>query len=110
MTAIQTAAVTPLKVYIAGKITGDPDYKRKFLLAHMEQKNEGHIVLNPAHLPEGMRSADYMRICFAMIDSADLVIFLPDWETSAGARIEHEYCRYTGKRMKMLEDDTDDDN
>lgn len=51
MTAIQTAAVAPLKVYIAGKITGDPEYKRKFLSAHMEQKNEGHIVLNPAHLP-----------------------------------------------------------
>lgn len=28
MTAIQTAAVAPLKVYIAGKITGDPEYKR----------------------------------------------------------------------------------
>ena len=53
MTAIQTAAVAPLKVYIAGKITGDPEYKRKFLSAHMEQKNEGHIVLNPAHLPRG---------------------------------------------------------
>jgi hypothetical protein len=109
MTAIQTAAVAPLKVYIAGKITGDPEYKRKFLSAHMEQKNEGHIVLNPAHLPEGMKSADYMRICLAMIDSADLVAFLPGWESSAGARIEHEYCRYTGKRMKML-GETGDDN
>lgn len=48
----------------------------------MEQKNEGHIVLNPAHLPEGMKSADYMRICLAMIDSADLVAFLPGWESS----------------------------
>ena len=73
MTAIQTAAVAPLKVYIAGKIAGDPEYKRKFLAAHMEQRNEGHIVLNPAHLPEGMKSADYMRICLAMIDSADMV-------------------------------------
>ena len=50
MTAIQTAAVAPLKVYIAGKIAGDPEHKRKFLAAHMEQRNEGHIVLNPAHL------------------------------------------------------------
>ena len=30
MTAIQTAAVAPLKVYIAGKIAGDPEYKRNF--------------------------------------------------------------------------------
>lgn len=47
--------------------------------------------------------------CLAMIDSADLVAFLPGWESSAGARIEHEYCRYTGKRMKML-GETGDDN
>ena len=109
MTAIQTAAVAPLKVYIAGKIAGDPEYKRKFLAAHMEQRNEGHIVLNPAHLPEGMKSADYMRICLAMIDSADMVAFLPGWELSAGAWIEHEYCRSTGMRMKML-GVTGDDN
>lgn len=91
MTTIQTAALAPLKVYIAGKIAGDPQYRRKFLAAHMELKNEGHIVLNPAHLPEGMKSADYMRICLAMIDSADMVAFLPDWEDSpggaAGARL-----------------------
>lgn len=104
MTTIQTAALAPLKVYIAGKITGDPEYKRKFLAAHMEQRNEGHIVLNPAHLPEGMKSADYMRICLAMIDSAGMVAFLPDWEDSPGARLEHDYCEYVGKRLFHVAD------
>lgn len=46
MTTIQTAALAPLKVYIAGKIAGDPQYRRKFLAAHMELKNEG------AHRPQ----------------------------------------------------------
>ena len=86
-----------MKIYIAGRITGDPAYKDKFNTAQQSIEDDGHIVLNPAVLPEGMTPADYMRICFAMIDCADAVVFLPDWVHSVGARLEHDYCRYTGK-------------
>ena len=55
-----------LKVYISGKITGDPDYRGKFSTAESRLKAAGHIVLNPANSPAGMRPADYMRLCFAM--------------------------------------------
>ena len=76
-----------MKVYIAGKITGDPGYRDKFAAAEIQLGGKGHTVLNPAELPEGMAKADYMRICFAMIDVADAVIFLPDAAESAGARL-----------------------
>ena len=66
-----------LKIYIAGKITGDPDYAEKFNTAAREYENKGYIVLNPAMLPEGMLPSDYMRICLSMIDTADVVAFLP---------------------------------
>ena len=36
-------------------------------------------------------------MCFAMIDAADCVVFLPDAEDSAGARLERAYCEYVGK-------------
>lgn len=85
-----------MKVYIAGKITGDQGYQAKFRRA-AGLRMCGNIVLNPAELPEGMTAADYMRICFAMIDAADRVIFLPDAEDSAGARLERAYCEYIGK-------------
>lgn len=42
-------------------------------------------------------AADYMRICMAMIDVADCVVFLPDTGDSAGARLERAYCEYVGK-------------
>lgn len=42
-------------------------------------------------------AADYMRICMAMIDAADCVVFLPDAGDSAGARLERAYCEYVGK-------------
>ena len=59
-----------MKIYIVGNITGEPNYKEKFDIAATSLEAQGHIVLNPAELPEGMLPADYMRICFAMIDTA----------------------------------------
>lgn len=86
-----------MKIYIAGKITGDPGYQSKFRRAAVGLRMCGNIVLNPAERPEGMTAADYMRICLAMIDAADRVIFLPDAGDSAGAQVERAYCEYVGK-------------
>lgn len=90
------------KIYIAGKITGDPYYKTSFTAAEESYKDLGYIVLNPSCLPEGMKKEDYMRICFAMIDTADVVAFLPGYETSPGAQLELQYCRYIGKDVRRL--------
>lgn len=84
-------------VYLSGKISGDPRYREKFEWYTKEAEKEGHIVLNPAALPEGMKPEDYMRINFAMIDVADRVLLLPDWIHSKGARLEKSYCDYIGK-------------
>ena len=92
-----------MKVYIAGKITGDTEYQKKFRRAQKCLENEGFAVLSPAALPEGMNPADYMRICFAMMDSADVVAFLPDYEQSRGAQLEWAWCQYTSKQTMYLE-------
>ena len=92
-----------MKVYIAGKITGDSTYREKFQRAQKALEGEGFIVLNPAELPEGMLSSDYMRICFAMMECADVVAFLPDYDQSRGARLEFDWCHYTGKTTMFLE-------
>lgn len=88
-----------MKIYIAGKITGEPNYKEKFDIAAKSLEAQGHIVLNPAELPEGMLPADYMRICFAMIDTADAIYLLKGWYSSSGAFIERNYAMYTGKSI-----------
>ena len=93
-----------MKVYIAGKITGDPGYRDKFAAAEIQLGWQGNTVLNPAELPEGMTPADYMRICLAMIDVADSVVFPPNAKDSAGARIERAYCEYIGKEMEFWSD------
>ena len=91
-----------MKIYLAGKITGDPEYKRKFAQAaevYGGTEDAPNAILNPAELPEGMEPGDYMRVCLAMIDACDVAVFLPDWQRSAGAQIERAYCRYVGKTV-----------
>ena len=92
-----------MKIYIAGKINGDAEYQEKFRRAQKLLEDQGFVVLSPAVMPEGMRPADYMRICFAMMDSADVVAFLPDYDQSRGAQLEFAWCQYVGKQTMFLE-------
>lgn len=79
-----------LKIYIAGPMTGYPDYNRAaFNAKASELMAEGHIVLNPAVLPGGLCQSEYMDICLAMVRSADAIYLLKGWDVSAGARAEH---------------------
>jgi nucleoside 2-deoxyribosyltransferase len=84
-------------VYIAGPITGVPGYHAEFGAAEARLAGAGYIPLNPARLPEGMTKAQYMRICFAMIDSADAVLLLPGSYKSDGCTVEYTYAKYIGK-------------
>ena len=77
-----------MKIYISGKIAGDPDYKGKFARAAAQLERLGATVINPATAPEGLDKLDYMRICFAEMEAVDYVVFLPDWSSSDGAKLE----------------------
>ena len=94
--------MAPMTVYIAGPITGVPKYWEAFEKAEDELTADGYIVLTPSRLPEGMAPAQYMKICFAMIDAADAVYFLPGWQDSKGAQLELNYCQYIGKEVLNL--------
>ncbi|ADL53234.1 DUF4406 domain-containing protein [Clostridium cellulovorans] len=97
-----------MKVYIAGKITGLPDYKENF--AEVEEKliKEGHLVMNPAILPEGFPWEAYMPICYAMIDACDTVCMLGNWIDSKGARMEYVYAKKQGKVLMFEVEDTNE--
>lgn len=92
-----------MTVFISGKVTGNADYKKQFNAVAEAYKKAGFTVLNPATLPCGLYNCDYVNICKAMIDSADMVMFLPNWQDSKGAQLERVYCRYIDKPNIDLE-------
>lgn len=90
------------KVYIGGKITGNPNFEAEFKEAEEREKTKGNKVMNPAILPGGFSQADYMRICFAMIDACEVIKFLPNWIKSDGAKVEKIYGEKVGKKIVYL--------
>lgn len=93
------------KIYIAGKITGDPDYKAKFEEAENFYKKKDFTVLTPTCLPIGMQPSDYMRICFARLVQQMLLLSCQTLSRVRGAEVEHAYCRYIDKNIRHYEDD-----
>lgn len=86
-----------MKIYVAGKITGNPEYYEHFQRAMLKLRTSGHLVILPTILPDGLEHDEYMHICYALIDVSDAVYFLSNWRESEGAREEHRYASHTGK-------------
>ena len=90
-----------MKVYIAGRITNEPNYEEKFERAKAYLEAQGHVVLSPCILPKGLTPGDYIRICLAMIDSAGMVYVLKNHQSSPGATIEVAYAKYGSKLIQF---------
>ena len=88
-----------MKIYIAGKITDNPDYMEQFAAAEFFLKQKGHFVMNPTILPPGFEHHEYMKICFAMIDVCDGIYLLDNWRDSTGAKMELDYAIANGKTI-----------
>lgn len=89
-----------MKIYIAGPITGVPNFEKPFNEMQKLLEAEGHVVLNPTILPKGLEWEEYMPICFAMISPCDAIHMLDGWKNSKGARLEHEYAIQEGKKIR----------
>lgn len=78
------------RVYISGPMTGYKDYNRPAFRAMASKlRAAGYETLNPADvlITEGTWS-DYMRVDLQMLVVADLMVVLPGWHESRGARLE----------------------
>lgn len=91
------------KVYIAGKVTGDPGYKSKFAAAARMLRDNSHGILQPVNpaefTPEGMGWHRSMALCLLRLAGCSSVYFLPDWRDSRGAKIEHRWATALRKHI-----------
>ncbi len=109
MNKIINAAVKPIvlaarKIYIAGPMTGLPEFNYPAFFAAEEYLREhGAKVMNPAILPVGFEHHEYMKIAIPMLETCEAVAFLPGWQQSKGARVEFTTAHHSSKLLLCLD-------
>lgn len=87
-----------MRVYMAGPISKEPDYIKKFEKAKRQIKLmlPDCDVINPAKLSEILpkgKHYEYLQICYKLIAMADVVVLLPNWDSSVGAIKEQIFAK-----------------
>lgn len=91
----------PLKIYIAGPVTGVPNYKDAFYkgVVEVEQMlcyiDRPFVIITPLDICEDDWSwGKSMFFCIKTLLGCNMVYFLRNWEKSKGASIEHKISKF----------------
>lgn len=92
-----------MKLYIAGPMSGLPDYNYPaFHAAETVLRAAGHDVLNPATNPEQDSWEGYMRAAIGQVVQAEGIAWLPGSQDSRGARLELYLADRLGMETRPL--------
>lgn len=94
------------RVYIAGPMTGLPDFNfPAFHAAAARLRALGFEVENPAENPPPACGSwlAYMRMAVTQVAKVDMLVLLPGWEKSNGARVEFNLAVGMGLSVETLD-------
>lgn len=92
------------KIYISGKITGNPHYMVEFILAEteiIEGVDSVAEIINPARLEliDGATWSDYMKRDIELLVGCDIIFMMKGWRRSKGARLERHIAKKLGMEI-----------
>lgn len=96
-----------MKIYIAGPITGNENYKEQFASAEKLLKLAGWEVVNPAKNTANSYR-EYINLGLAQLMQCDAIFMLKGYELSRGAILEKHYARAVG--MEILKESDEEDS
>lgn len=96
----------PVKLYLAGPITGVSGAKAKFEWAKTCLERYGYIVVTPFEngLPDDASYEDHLKADFKLINKCDAIALMPGWAESLGCMLEIRHCYDVNKKTAFLLD------
>lgn len=90
-------------VYLSGNLLENKNAKDEFYLAELFLKQMGYTVMNPVEILkelQGLKQEDRIRVCYRLVDIADIIFMVSGWQKSKGANAELSYAKSLGKEVK----------
>ena len=84
-----------MRIYIAGPITNNPNYKEDFKRAEDFIRSTGHEPWNPVK-PEGSSYKFYIDCGLHELSRCDAIYLINGWAISHGAKLEANYAEAVG--------------
>lgn len=112
------------KAYIAGPVRGNPDYHQHFRQAAQIMENRGYNAINPMEGPDMSQDeindyiarhwtegtippyimTDIAHILTLVGKNGDIVVTLPNWQESPGARAEVALAEWIGVKVMSIDE------
>lgn len=92
------------KVYLSGPITGKKNYKGLFAFTEeLVKLCDALRIFNPAsQIPDSLDYGQAMKRCVTALAQYEVIMMLPGWHTSKGARLERDVALACGMRVLEL--------
>lgn len=93
-----------MKYYLSGAISSQPDFVEYFK-AHEKLLRENGLcdeIFNPGNVKDSVDLGDdpswmdYMKYDIKQLMDCDILVLLPNWENSEGAKVEKYLCEKVG--------------
>ena len=89
-------------IYISGRITDNPNYVDDFFNAEKWLIEQGNETINPSNLNivfPSLSYEQYMALDYKLIEMADGIFMLHNWQKSKGACAELSFAKSLGKKV-----------